>query len=179
MLTDILEILWLVGILPAAFVWIFLQGFVKKRFLQKKSTSEPPVILGALTSFAWPLQLIFAVLYFGGRSAYSLGEGRGLHVNSVYDEAQEMIRARDKQLGEITALVQIGDVEGLRALINPDDALRAIAAAEREKHLNLDVEPEILPSTRPHPNQVEVPGFGRYPGDMLLDAIDVPNEGRF
>jgi hypothetical protein len=156
-ITDLVEIVWLAGILPTAFFWIFLQGYVNKRFLQKKSDVKPPVIFGALLSFVWPLELLFSLLYFGGKAFYSLGEGRGMHVNSQYDEVKGLIRARDEQLGQLTALALKGDLDGLRALVNPDDALRAIARHEEsvskpDTVLNKDGEEISIPSMgKPNP----------------------------
>lgn len=139
MLDTIFACLYLAGILPTALFWVYYQGYVNRRYAEKKRDTMPPVILGAVTSFVWPLQLL--VLGVGAlvRSAYSLGEGRGIRTNSVVSEAKELVRQRDQELAQFMALASIGDYEGIRALVSPDDALRAIA-----RHQELDLSQPVL-----------------------------------
>lgn len=147
-MTTILQFIWFAGMLPTVLLFLFLQGYVNRRFAEKKMESRPPMFIGAILSPAWPAVFLFMAIFYLGRSAYSVGAGLGARVNSEVAEARQMVAERDLQFAQISRLALDGKTEELKALINPDDALRVIAAHQRQQQealLDLS-EPEILPA---------------------------------
>jgi hypothetical protein len=139
-------IVWLLGTLASFAVNSYLQGRADARFRDNRGiTSNPPFVIGVISSPLWPLQIAFATLWGIYHLSTSMGKGDGMAINTELHSLRKFAGDFAKAEAETWRMLQERKIDPNNIDDNTKRALNARAiqwgmeedAARRREEANL------------------------------------------